>query len=247
MKRIHRISFYVILFIITLSATTMRLYSKSFYRRIILPCRQIILRVKTMQYIKRPTLNNTTKLTMTSVLASLAVALRLFKHLIIGPIQIINLPGVMTVASGILMGAVSGFTVGLFAFFVSDLILGFGPWTPVTAGFMAFIGIVAGLLWFKRERIPRLELFTVSFILIFVNDVFTSVGGYMILGLSFEAALMTSLIGLFMPAGGGFFLAVGPITEGATAFLIAVLTPTIRKYSVEVNREWGQQLHRNHG
>ncbi|MFX1485732.1 MAG: ECF transporter S component [Promethearchaeota archaeon] len=189
-----------------------------------------------MQYMNRSMPDNTTKLTMTSVLASLAIALRLFKHFIIGPIQIINLPGVMTVASGILMGAVSGLTVGLFAFFVSDLILGFGPWTPITAGFMGLIGIVAGLLWFRRDEISRLELFTVSFILIFINDVFTSVGGYMILGLSFEGALLTSLVGLFIPAGGGFFLAVGPITEGATAFLIAILTPIIRKYSVEVNR-----------
>ncbi|MFX0096765.1 MAG: ECF transporter S component [Candidatus Hodarchaeota archaeon] len=193
-----------------------------------------------MQYINRPIINNTSKLAMTSILASLAVALRLFKHLIIGPIQIINLPGVMTVASGILMGAISGFIVGLFSFFVSDLILGFGPWTPITAGFMGLIGIAAGLLWFRRENISRLELFTISFILILVNDIFTSVGGYMILGLSFENALLTSLIGLFLPAGGGFFLAVGPITEGATAFLIAVLTPNLRRHSGEVNGRWEQ-------
>ncbi|MFX0067909.1 MAG: ECF transporter S component [Promethearchaeota archaeon] len=193
-----------------------------------------------MQYINRPILNNTAKLAMTSILASLAVALRLFKHLIVGPIQIINLPGVMTVASGILMGAVSGFVVGLFSFFVSDLVLGFGPWTPITACFMGLIGIIAGLLWFRREKISRLELFTLSFILIFTNDVFTSVGGYMILGLSFEDALLTSLIGLFLPAGGGFFLAVGPITEGSTAFLIALLAPNLKRYSREVNGKWEQ-------
>lgn len=193
-----------------------------------------------MQYINRPLPNSTVKLAMTSVLASLAVALRLFKHLIIGPIQIINLPGVMTVASGVLMGAVSGFIVGLFSFFVSDLVLGFGPWTPITAGFMGLIGVISGLLWFRRDNISRLELFTLSFILILTNDVFTSIGGYIILGLSFENALLTSLVGLFLPAGGGFFLAVGPITQGSTAFLIALLTPNLKRYSGEVNGKWEQ-------
>ena len=170
--------------------------------------------------------NNTYRIVLTALFASLAVSIRIFKHSIIGPVQIINLPAVFTIFAGLLLGAVPGISVGLISFLVSDLFLGFGPWTFVTATFMALIGGIFGLLGNKITN--RAELFILIVVLLFVNDVMTSTILYMVMGFSFQFALVYSLVGLFIPIQGGFMFGIGPITEISSALLVVLSLPLIQ-------------------
>ncbi|MHA1754477.1 MAG: ECF transporter S component [Candidatus Odinarchaeia archaeon] len=171
-------------------------------------------------------INNTTlRMVLTAIFTSLSVALRVFKHLIIGPVQVINLPAVICFITALEIGAIPGFTVGFLSFLISDLLLGFGIWTFVTASFMGLIGGILGL--FKEKFKGKLLLFMVLFIFLFLNDVGTSVLLYIIIGFQPLDALVVGLIGLFLPAGGGYMFAVGPITEISTSILVVLSIPLI--------------------
>ncbi|MHA1409741.1 MAG: ECF transporter S component [Candidatus Odinarchaeia archaeon] len=180
----------------------------------------------TSRVIRIRAFNSTYRIVLTALFASLAISLRLFKHAIIGPIQIINLPAVFTIFAGLLLGSVSGISVGLISFIVSDLFLGFGPWTFVTATFMALIGGIFGLLGGKVTNRP--QLFILIVVLLFINDVMTSTILYMVMGFSFQFALIYSILGLFLPIQGGFMFGIGPITEISSALLVTLSLPLIQ-------------------
>ena len=177
-------------------------------------------------------INLTIKIVLTSLLAATAIALRLFKHIIIGPIQIINLPAVFCILAALLLGSTSGASVGIISYIVSDLILGFGPWTLVNAIFMGIIGVGVGNL--KNRISNKYQLFIFIMILLFVNDVMTSSILYLFLGFNFIEAFTISLLGLFLPTLGGFMFAIGPITEISSSLLVIMTRPLIEKALNEV-------------
>ncbi|MHA1238348.1 MAG: hypothetical protein ACTSSJ_03765 [Candidatus Odinarchaeia archaeon] len=182
--------------------------------------------------------NHTSKITLTAILTSLGIALRIFKHIIIGPIQIVNLPAVVTLIGAFILGATSAAFIGLTTFILSDFLLAYaGPWTAVTSICMATTGLLAGIVLKGKkfeDNINKMQLFLYITLLLFINDVASSFGGYLVLGFSPEIALVTSLIGLFIPAGGGFLFGIGPITEFSTAALVIFSIPLIRKALSEV-------------
>jgi energy-coupling factor transport system substrate-specific component len=175
--------------------------------------------------------NTTIKIVLTGLLASSAIALRIFKHAIIGPIQIINLPAVFTILAGLILGPISGSTVGIISYVSSDFLLGFGPWTIVTSIFMGLIGGIFGLI--KNKISNPYQLFILIVVFLFINDIFTSTLLYM-LTLDFFNAFILSLIGLFLPVQGGFMIGIGPITEISSAFLVVISAPYIMRAISEV-------------
>ncbi|MEM2109356.1 MAG: ECF transporter S component [Candidatus Odinarchaeota archaeon] len=177
-------------------------------------------------------INKTLELTITALLSALAIALRLFKHLILGPIQVINIPAAISIVTALILGGIAGASVGLISIIGSDLILGFGLWTIVTSLFLVAISILISTL--RNKLADRTQLFSILIVILFINDVFTSTILYMILGFEFNTALITSIIGLFLPAGGGYMIAPGPITEISTSLLVVTIKPVIKKAILEV-------------
>ncbi|MEM2906907.1 MAG: ECF transporter S component [Candidatus Odinarchaeota archaeon] len=177
-------------------------------------------------------INKTLELTITALLSALAISLRLFKHLILGPIQVINIPAAISIVTALILGGIAGASVGLISIIGSDLILGFGLWTIVTSLFLVAISILISTL--RNKLADRTQLFSILIVILFINDVFTSTILYMILGFEFNTALITSIIGLFLPAGGGYMIAPGPITEISTSLLVVTIKPVIKKAILEV-------------
>lgn len=56
----------------------------------------------------------------------------------------------VVIIAGVAMGAQAGFVVGSMSAFVSNFIFGQGPWTPFQMVAWGLIGMVAGLLFFRR-------------------------------------------------------------------------------------------------
>ena len=170
-------------------------------------------------------LPRTKRITYTAILIALAVTLRLIKYALFGPIQFVNFPGIFTLMSGVLFGPVTGVTVGFASYLFSDIILGAGPWTAVNAFFMAILGLVSGLIWSRKDKtkISKAGLGVGAYVLMFAFDVTTSWLLLITIGVEWFTALMFGLIGLFLPASGGFQIGVGPITEATTAVLTVTL------------------------
>ncbi|WEU39905.1 MAG: hypothetical protein OdinLCB4_005395 [Candidatus Odinarchaeum yellowstonii] len=183
--------------------------------------------------IEKINLNKTVEITLTALLSASSISLRLFKHIIIGPIQVVNIPAAISIVTVLVIGVAAGASVALISILCSDLILGFGMWSIVTSTFLVAICIVVNFL--KNRIQDRVQLFTVIVLILFINDVFTSTILYMILGFQLVTALATSIIGLFLPAGGGYMIAPGPVTEVSTALLVVSVKPVIKKALLEVS------------
>ncbi len=160
------------------------------------------------------------------VWSALAVVARLGKHLLVGPLQFINIPLLFTMLSGIMYGAEVGLGVGFLSFLVSDSFLGLGIWTIVDGSIAGFIGA----LWSKIPPRGRTSLFIFAYLSTLVYDIMTSWILYMVFGFGPLEALVVGILGLFIPVAGGGAIAIGPTTEAATALLLSILaTKLVRK------------------
>jgi len=169
--------------------------------------------------------NSSIKLALTANFAASAVALRLFKHSILGPFQFVNFPCAFTVVAGSLLGPIYGFAVGVLSFIVSDVILGLGFWTIVTSMLCGLIGAVSGLIWNGRMA-SKIEVLVTSYILYLLYDVLSSFLLYLPLMPPLEAFIM-GVVGLFLPVMGGYLYAVGPVTEFSSALITSILVTKI--------------------
>ncbi len=156
--------------------------------------------------------------------SSLGVALRLAKNFLVGPAQFINFPFMMALISSS-EGAPVGLTTGVLGYLLSDLFLGFGPWTVVNSILCGFLGG----LWSHVQTDDSSKIFVLCLISEFVFDVTNSTILYAMLGLKPMEALMVGVIGLFVPVMGGSLIAPGPTTEISTSFCVALLLPKARK------------------
>jgi energy-coupling factor transport system substrate-specific component len=159
------------------------------------------------------------------------------KHIILGNIQFINLPAVISFLVAIFMGPLAGAMVGILSFIVGDVFIGIpGPWTIIDGLTLAVVSAVAGVVWQKRsEEVDFVEIVIGVYLLVFVYDITTSVLGFFIwLGSPLNEAIILGLAGLFLPVSGGFVLFVGPLTEFTTALTTALLHPRIRNVFREV-------------
>ncbi|MDR2197435.1 MAG: ECF transporter S component [Coriobacteriales bacterium] len=60
------------------------------------------------------------------------------------------------IIAGVALGAESGFFVGALAALVSNFIFGQGPWTPFQMVAFGMIGLIAGLLFYRKSRALQL-------------------------------------------------------------------------------------------
>jgi len=183
-------------------------------------------------------LPRTKKITYTAILIALAVSLRLIKYALFGPMQFVNFPGIFTLISGVLFGPVTGITVGFASYVFSDILIGLpGPWTVVNSFFMAVLGLASGLIWSRKDKtkISKAGLGIGAFVLMFAFDITSSWLLLITMGVEWFTALVIGLIGLFLPASGGFLIAVGPLTEGTTAVLTVMLVHALVRGIKRVN------------
>ncbi|RLF04787.1 MAG: hypothetical protein DRJ64_06415 [Thermoprotei archaeon] len=168
---------------------------------------------------------NARKIAVISIFSSLAAALRIFKHMVFGSFQFINIPLSFVFLTSYFFGGITGTLVGFLSFAVSDALLGFGLWTITNSAISGLLSLPISLL--KKVKSKTL-LFVMFYILTFIYDILSSLILYVILGIPLRTALAFSVIGLFLPIQGGYMIGVGPITEFSTALLTILLI-----YSVE--------------
>lgn len=183
-------------------------------------------------------LSRTRKITYTAVLIALAASLRITKHLLFGPLQFINFPGIFTIVGGIAFGPVTGMTVGFTTYLLSDFLLGAGPWTVVNGLLMGFFGALSGVLWRRTSgSFSKVAMGIGVYIIMFAFDILSSWILNMVFGWPPTIALLYGLIGLFLPSpSGGFLIGVGPITEATTAIVVVTLVALLIKGKIAVNR-----------
>jgi len=176
---------------------------------------------KLISYVGKIAYVKTRDLTLIANLVASATALRLIKHVLLGPIQFINIPCIFAIISGALFGPIHGLIVGFMIFIVSDVFLGLGLWSIVTSSLCGIIGFISGIIW--RNGLPsRVEALITSYFLLLFYDVFSSFLLYLPLMPPFEA-LITGIVGLFIPVMGGSLYAVGPVTEFSSAFVASIV------------------------
>jgi uncharacterized membrane protein len=147
-------------------------------------------------------------------------------RLLLAPFFNIKPTAFLTAISGVLFGAPLGFTVGLLTMLLTDLLyFGAGYWSIATSLSMGLIGALAGILWFRRQGIGRLELAIGGYLLTFLYDIITSVIVLLPFVKGFEAAILGGLLGLFAPVP----YPMGPVHEVTTAVLMATCGPPITK------------------
>jgi energy-coupling factor transport system substrate-specific component len=179
-------------------------------------------------------LSRTRKITYTAILIALATSLRITKHLLFGPLQFINFPGIFTIVGGIIFGPIMGMTVGFTTYLISDFILGAGPWTIVNALLMGFFGALSGILWRKTNgNFSKIAMGIGVYVIMFAFDVLSSWILNMIFGWPPMIALVYGLLGLFMPnPTGGFMFGVGPITEATTSIVVVTIVALLLKSKI---------------
>lgn len=175
-------------------------------------------------------MNKTKRITYVSMMIALAVVLRLMKHLILGSLQFINFPAIFTILGGVLLGPIAGMTIGFASYLISDMFLLPGLWTVVNSFLMAGVGLLCGVF---LKNASKAGIGIGAFLLMFCFDVMNSWLLYIIVGFDWFYAFMIAIIGLFLPAGGGFLYGVGPITEAVTILVALGLINAIKRNGLE--------------
>lgn len=170
--------------------------------------------------------------TYTAMVIALAVSLRLIKYTLFGSIQFVNFPAVFTIIGGALLGPSSGAVIGFSSYVLSDIMIGLpGPWTAVNSILMAGFGFLSGLIWGRSgvKQIGRLGLAVGAYIMLLAFDITNSWALLVIMGFDWLSALIIGIVGLFLPAAGGYLYGVGPITEATTVILIVTIVSMLKK------------------
>jgi uncharacterized membrane protein len=179
--------------------------------------------------------NRTKRIAYTALMVALAVALRLLKSSMFGPIQFINFPGVFTIVSGIIFGPITGMVVGAGSYLLSDILIGLpGYWTMTNMFLMGGIGLITGLIWKRGNRtdISKIGIGVGTYLIMLAFDIASSFAFYALSGSEMSVALFGGILGLFIPSGGGYIYGIGPITEAATAILVVVIAHTLLKNKI---------------
>ena len=169
------------------------------------------------------------ELSLVAVFVSLSIAMRLTKN-IATSIQFVNIPLAFALVSATLYGSKVGFLVGFLSYLLSDLLIFPGIWTVFDS---ALAGITALIYGFAcKPSNDRIYKFIVTFLFVFFFDLLTSVILYVFFGINLKEAIITGLIGLFIPVMGGYLIGVGPLTEFVTALLVVILSEEIRNRKI---------------
>lgn len=88
------------------------------------------------------------KVVIISVMCAVCVAGRQAFYMLPGCKPVVAL----VVISGVSLGAESGFIIGAMTMLISNIFFGQGPWTPWQMFAMGLAGMVAGLIFYRREK-----------------------------------------------------------------------------------------------
>ena len=131
----------------------------------------------------------------------------------------------LVMISGIIGGSLSGVAVGWLSMNLSDLYFGAGIWTIETSAWMAVVGLLAGLLWHRSNRLNRWFMAFGGFVITMIFDIGTSISD----ALLFHYPVWASIAGLYVP-----FLITGVspypfgfVNEITTAILMSLMGPSL--------------------
>lgn len=156
---------------------------------------------------------------MTSMLISLSAASRILLTFIPN----VSLTTPITILAGVFLGPLNGFLVGLLSMIISDIYIGFGPWSIVTSTSMGMVGLLAGLIISRVG--DRLLIFILSFLATLLYDILTSV---LTLSFMLGTPVYIAILNLFLPVFIGFIpYPMGPVHEFSTAVISTYLLSII--------------------
>jgi len=96
---------------------------------------------------------------------------------------------------------------------------------------MGGVGFLSGLIWGRNGSKPigKFGLAVGAYIMLLAFDITNSWALLVIMGFDWFVALIIGIIGLFLPAAGGYLYGVGPITEATTVALIVTIVSILKK------------------
>ena len=167
--------------------------------------------------------NNTRLL---ALIAALSAANVVFRVGLAGGPPNVKPTAFLVIVGGIVAGPIPGLLIGWLSMSISDLAtpLGAGFWTIETSAGMATVGLLAGLLLHKSDKVGRVRFGLVGFLL----TVFYDVGTAIVDALIYNYPWWVSLMGLYVPFLVGFSpYPFGLVHEATTAVLCAAVGPSL--------------------
>ncbi len=168
---------------------------------------------------------------LVAIFTSVAVTLRILKHLIAGTFQFFNPMLFSAYLACELGGVMPAAMVAFFSYVLSDAMIGVGPWTVATSTTAA---VAAAIYYLLKKVFPSSDMYSLllrAYLATFFYDVMSSVLTYIVLGQPLETALVLAILGLFIPVGGGYMIGIGPLTEFTTSLAFAMVMLSLRRYA----------------
>ena len=157
--------------------------------------------------------------------AALSAANAAFRVVLLGGPPNVKPTAFLVIISGIIGGPLSGIAVGWLSMTLSDLYFGAGIWTIETSAWMAVVGLLAGLLWHKSNRLNRWIMALGGFLITVVFDIGTSITDAVL----FHYPVWVSIAGLYVPfiVPGASPYPFGFVDELTTAILMSLMGPSL--------------------
>jgi len=166
------------------------------------------------------------EVTLVAVFSALGVSFRVAKNLLT-QLQFVNIPLLFAFVGSHVGGPLAGFLIAALTYLLSDLLILPGVWTLVNA---LLGGLTAAFFGLVSRGLASVEYrFAAAFLLCFLFDVASSAVLYVAFGLPPTVAVVTGMVGLFLPVMGGFMVGVGPLTEFTTALLSALVVEKVSR------------------
>lgn len=129
----------------------------------------------------------------------------------------------LVIVAGVVAGPIPGFVVGWLSMTISDLVLGPGLWTIETSSGMAFVGLLAGLLWHRSKDLGRLRMAVGGYLLTMLFDI----GTVIVDTFMYNVPWWTLILGLYVPFMMGGWWPFGFALELTTAVLCGTIGPSL--------------------
>lgn len=157
--------------------------------------------------------------------AALSAANAAFRVVLVGGPPNVKPTVFLVVIGGIIGGPLAGVAVGGLSMTLSDLYFGAGIWTIETSSWMAVVGLLAGLLWHKSNRLNRWIMALGGFLITVVFDVGTSITDAVL----FHYPVWASIAGLYVPflVPGASPYPFGFADELTTVILMSLMGPSL--------------------
>lgn len=93
-----------------------------------------------------------------TVIVAVMVAFSVVGRIIFAPVPSFKPVGAITIIAGISLGPQAGFVVGSMSAVVSNMFFGQGPWTPFQMLAWGLLGFLAGVVFRKKSKPPKVLL-----------------------------------------------------------------------------------------